>query len=64
MKLSYKVKFQLQTDILEQAWSSYKLLLNVEIPSHLPKNIFLGVCSYTKIRVKYFLEELYLDKIK
>ena len=52
MKLSYKVKFQLQTDILEQAWSSYKLLLHVEIQSHLPKNIFLGVCSYTKIRVK------------
>ena len=40
MKLSYKVKFQLQTDILEQAWSSYKLLLHVEIQSHLPKNTF------------------------
>ena len=38
MKLSYKVKFQLQTDILEKAWSSYKLLLHVEIQSHLPKN--------------------------
>ena len=26
------------------------------------KNIFLGVCSCTKIRVKQFLEKLYLDK--
>ena len=52
MKLSYKVKFQLQTDILEQAWSSYKLLLHVEIQPQLSKNIFLGVCSRTKIRVK------------
>ena len=52
MKLSYKVKFHLQTDILEQAWSSNKLLPHVEIQPRLSKNIFLGVCSYTKIRVK------------
>ena len=52
MKLSYKVKFQLQTDILEQAWSSYKLLLHVEIQSHLAKNIFLGVVLTQKKRVK------------
>ena len=50
MKLSYKVKFQLQTDILEQAWSSYKLLLHVEIQSHLPK--------------KYFSRSLFLHKNK
>ena len=50
MKLSYKVKFQLQTDILEQAWCSYKLLLDVEIKSHLPK--------------KYFSTSLFLHKNK
>ena len=48
MKLSYYVKFHLQADILEQAWSPYKSLLHVEIQSQLSKNIPLGACSYTK----------------
>ena len=42
MKLSYdNVKSHLQTEILEQAWSSNKLLLHVEIQPQLSKIIFL-----------------------
>ena len=40
MKLSYQVKCHLQTDILEQAWSSNKLVLHVEIQPQLSKKYF------------------------